>query len=89
MVSAGILSKSGSQNKEMAVAGAILVGLKNKKYEVVPLENPCRIGSDFMAQYAFLKEVKIIRHFFLHPLLLSTGRSWCSNNLFLGSPVVP
>ena len=48
MVSAGILSKSGSQNKEMAVAGAILVGLKNKRYEVVPLANPCRIGFDFM-----------------------------------------
>ena len=70
MVSAGILSKSGSQNKEMAAAGAFLVGLKGSKYEVVPLENLCRIGSDPMAQYAFLKEVKIIRHFFLHQLLV-------------------
>ena len=70
MVSAGILSKSGSQNKEMAAAGAILVGLKSRKYEVVPLKNPCRIGSDSMAQYEFLKEVKIMRHFFLHQLLL-------------------
>jgi hypothetical protein len=70
VISAGILSKSGSQNKEMAAAGAILVGLKSRRYEAVPVENPCRIGSDSMAQYAFLKEVKIIRHFFLHRLLV-------------------